>query len=221
MGILLWILIGLGAGLIIAVLAPENASPTRSESAGRWLRDTVAGAIGAIAAGFAFRAFNAEGAADGLTSAFASLAGGLWIAAIAEAFASRRRDDRHTDAPVTHSSHLPNAIDMPAYDSARQALVAGLLEDAAAHDAGRYGEIGRQLPAIRDSVAREDPVRTPRLHLALRFWSGWTEARNRHWLADADQSIARDDWSRLARALASDLALDRDASDPVIAHRFA
>lgn len=222
MGLLLWILIGLGAGLVIAALAPVDASPSRSASAGRWLRNGIGGLVGAVAAGYALRYFNAHAAADGLTSSVASLAGGLWIAAIVEAFASPRRADSRHDVIAVRAPDVPDPIDMPAYDAARQALVAGLLEDAAAHDAGRYGEIGRQLPAIRDSVAREDPSRNDRLRLALQFWNGWTDARNRHWpTGDTTPPIGQSDWPRLARVLASDLAVDRDVTDPVITHRFA
>ena len=211
-----------GSALVIAALAPKNDTTSRDESAGRWVRDGAAGLVGAVATGYAFRFIDAAAAADGLTSAIASFAGGLWVAAIVEAFASRWRSDRTSAVRPAGPQTSPRPIDMPAYDAARQALVAGLLEDAAAHDAGRYGEIGRQLPAIRDSVAREDPSRNVRLQLALRFWNGWTDARNKRWLStDVDQSIGRSDWPRLARALASDLALDRDVTDPLITHRFA
>jgi hypothetical protein len=100
---------------------------------------------------------------------------------------------------------------MPAYDAAREALVAGLLGDVAAYEAGRYSDIGRRMLEVRAAVARQDSASTPRLQLALRFWGGWSEA-----CADgpAPQSPPGADWPRLARALATDLALDRDSPVP-------
>ncbi len=67
MGVMLWILIGIGAGSIIAALAPRNDVQTRSDT-GRIVRDVAAGSVGAVAAGYAFTFANAA-AADGLTTA--------------------------------------------------------------------------------------------------------------------------------------------------------
>jgi len=222
MDALLWILIGIGAGLIVATLAPESHPHSRSDSARRRIRGAAAGMVGALVAGFVFVTVTSQPDAKGLEVVAASLAGALWVAAIVEAYGARRRKGETSEVIAVPPRVSPDAIDMPAYDAARQALVAGLIEDAQAHDAGRYAEIGRLLPAIRQRVAREDSSRNHRLQLALRFWRGWTDARNQHWrVTDVEQSIAIADWPRLARALASDLALDRDITDPVIRARFA
>ena len=56
----------------------------------------------------------------------------------------------------------------------------------------------------------------------MRFWRGWTEARDERWRDDeADKLIAVADWPRSARTIASDLALDRDTLEPAIVTRFA
>jgi hypothetical protein len=112
--------------------------------------------------------------------------------------------------------------DVTGYDAARQAVVAGLMEDAQAHEAGRYAEIGRQFPSVRDRVSRQDPAWNFRLQLALRFWRGWTLARDERWrLSDDNTPMAAADWPRFARTIASDLSVDRDTTDPAIIGRFA
>jgi len=118
-------------------------------------------------------------------------------------------------------SRRKSAIELPAYDAVRQALVTGLIEDALAHDAGRYAEIGRQLPGVRHTLSRQNPSPDSRLSVALRFWRGWTEARDERWRGDeADKLIAMADWPRFARTIASDLALDRDTMEPAVVTRF-
>jgi len=212
MDVMLWILIGLAGGLSVAALAPEMAVPTRSAAAWRRVRGAAAGLVGAVAAGCALVLADPALRADRLIPGLGALAGALCFAGIAEAYASRRRrgEESVLAAPVPGSTR--SAREMPAYDAAREALVAGLLGDAAAHEAGRYTEIGRRMPEVRGSVARQDPASTLRLELALRFWGGWSEACD----GGPAPSPPGVDWPRLARALASDLALDRDARDPLL-----
>jgi uncharacterized membrane protein YeaQ/YmgE (transglycosylase-associated protein family) len=222
MDVLLWVLIGLAAGATAAALLPEMGPRSVSGSAWRRVRAMAAGAVGAIAAGYGIILFEPSLVADGLTTALASLAGALLLAGIVEVYRSRRRRGEDSVASAADVKSSRAAIDTPAYDAARQALVGYLIEDAVAHETGHYAEIGRQLPAIRATVAREDPAWNPRLRLALRFWLGWTEARDHQWaVRDEEKSLAKGDWPRLARAIASDLALDRDTMDPAILTRFA
>jgi hypothetical protein len=220
MDVLLWILIGLAGGLGVAALAPEMSRRSPSESAWRRVRSMAAGAGGAIAAGYGLVRFQPTHRTDSLTTTLAALAGALWLAGIVEVYASRRRRGETSAAAAPARAGSPPATHMPAYDSARQALVAGLLEDALAHEAGRYAEIGRKMPAIRETVSRQDPAWNSRLQLAVGFWNGWSEARG-HWDDDAQRNpIAVGAWPRLARTIASDLALDRDTTDPVIVAHF-
>jgi hypothetical protein len=222
MDVLLWILIGLASGVAISALVPQTEWVSLSDAGWRRVRASAAGVAGAIAAGYALVLFDPSLRTDGLTTAVASLAGALWLTAIVEVYAARRRRGEGTEARAPEPTGSPTAIETPAYDAAREALVAGLLEDAAAHDAGRYTEIGRRLPAIGASVSRQDPSRNPRLQLALRFWTRWIEARDESWQGSGvNKPIGPADWPRFARIIASDLASDRDTRDPVILARFA
>jgi len=221
MDLVLWILVGLTAGLAVALVTPAMGPPSRSDSARRRVRAMATGVVGAVAAGYGMYRVESSLPADGLTTALAALAGALWLAGIVEVYSSRRRSGEGRQASNSEATRSPAPIDMPAYDAARQVLVAALIEDALAHEAGQYAGIGRGLPAIRDTLSREDPAWPLRLQLAVRFWGGWTDARDDRWneTGVAKHSTAAD-WPRFARIIASDLALDRDTMDPTIVTRF-
>ena len=221
MDVMLWILTGLAAGLAIAALAPEMGPRSLSRSRSRRVRNMAAGMIGAVAVAYVFTRFSPALRVDGLTTALAALAGALWLAGVVEVYSSRRRAGEDTEERQPEPRATPRATEPAAYDTARQALVAGLIEDALAHDAGRYAEIGGQLPDVRRILSRQNPSPPSRLQVALRFWRGWTEARDERWRGDeADKLIAVADWPRFARTIASDLALDRDTMEPAIVTRF-
>jgi hypothetical protein len=212
MDVTLWILLGLAGGLSVAALAPEMGLPTRSAAARRHVRGAAAGVIGAVAAGYALVLADSTLRAGRLTPGLGALAGALWFAAITEAYASRRRRGEEsvlTAAPAPGSPRSPRQ--MPAHNAAREALVAGLLSDAAAHEAGRYTEIGRGMLAVRGAFAGQNPAGTAGLQLALRFWGSWSEACVTGPSLPSPPSV---DWPRLARALAADLTLDRNTRDP-------
>lgn len=103
------------------------------------------------------------------------------------------------------------------YAAARDALVAHLREDAAAHAAGEYDAIGRQLDAVERRFPGGAAPELARLHVALTFWDGWVDARNRGWPAGP---IAVADWPRLARDVAADLEAERDISAAVVVAHF-
>jgi len=218
MGIMLSILIGLPAGLAIAALAPEMGRMSSSQARWRRGRDMAAGMIGAVTGAYALTRLAPALRVDGLTTAFAALAGALWLAGLAEVYASRRRPGETSALPEPEAkSGAPRAIELPVYDAIRQALATGLIEDALAHDAGRYADIGRQLPAVRATVSRHNPPWNSRLHVALRFWRRWTEARDERWRErEADKQVAVTDWPRFARTIASDLSLDRDTEPAIV-----
>jgi hypothetical protein len=104
------------------------------------------------------------------------------------------------------------------YGSARNSLVAELLKDAAAHEAGRFGDVGQRFARIeRDLPQGTSPVLT-KLRVALAFWDGWIDARDRGWLGAGD--IPKGEWPMLARRIASDLSDDRDISDARVGALF-
>lgn len=225
MDVMLWLVIGLGAGLAITTLAPEMGPVWTSRSMRRG-RNMAAAVVGALGAAGVYQWFDRPPSSLGLTAALAALAGALWLAGVVEVYSSRRRRGEGTTPPASEPSVSSAATEvageLTGYDAARQAVVAGLIEDAEAHEAGRYAEIGRRFPDVRERASRQDPAWNVRLQLALRFWRGWTAARDQRWRpSDAEMPIAAADWPRFARTIASDLALDRDTMDPVIVGRFA
>lgn len=104
------------------------------------------------------------------------------------------------------------------YLKARDALVVHLREDAAAHEAGRVDAVGRRFDAVERILPRGNAPELTKLRVALTFWDGWIEARNGGWPSSID--IAQAEWPMLARLIASDLAADRDISDPRVLARF-
>ena len=100
---------------------------------------------------------------------------------------------------------------MLTYAAARDALVEQLLGDAAAHGAGRYDELGRRFDSVERKFPRGSAPELTRLRVALTFWDGWIDARNRGW--PLSERIGRAEWPALARGVAADLAADREITD--------
>jgi CheY-like chemotaxis protein len=108
--------------------------------------------------------------------------------------------------------------DMLRYGNARNSLVGEFLKDAMAHEAGRYDEIGRRFDGIERDFPRGAAPQLTRLRVALAFWDGWIDARNREWPAGGN--IDKGEWPTLARRIASDLAQDSEISDARVGARF-
>jgi hypothetical protein len=107
---------------------------------------------------------------------------------------------------------------MVTYGVARNSLVAELLKDAAAHEAGRFDAIGRRFDGIERDLPRGTARALTKLRVALAFWDGWIDARDRGWQGGGD--IPKGEWPMLARRIASDLSADRDISDARVGARF-
>lgn len=107
---------------------------------------------------------------------------------------------------------------MLTYLTARDALVAHLLEDAAAHEAGRVDAVGRRFDAIERELPRGNAPELTRLRIALTFWDGWIDARNGGW--QSSTGVARAEWPELARLIARDLAGGGDITDARVLSRF-
>ena len=103
------------------------------------------------------------------------------------------------------------------YAEARDALVAHLREDAAAHEGGRFDAIGRRFDGVERHFPRGTAPELGRLHIALAFWDGWIDARNHGWPAGPVAAAA---WPALAREVAADLEADRDVGAPLVLARF-
>ena len=104
------------------------------------------------------------------------------------------------------------------YGTVRNSLVGELLKDAAAHERGRYDEIGRRFDAIERELPRGAAAPLTKLRVALAFWDGWIDARNREWPAGGN--IDKGEWPMLARRIASDLTQDCEISDARVGARF-
>jgi hypothetical protein len=94
------------------------------------------------------------------------------------------------------------------YDAARMAIAAELVRDATAHDAARYDEIGRRYDSLEHGFPQGDNVQVAKLRIALTFWDGWIDARNRGWQRTRGIQLA--EWANLARVIAEDLVADRE-----------
>ncbi len=106
---------------------------------------------------------------------------------------------------------------MMTYQEARDELVKQLRQDAAAHEAEQYDAIGRRFDALEHRFPRGTAPELGRLHIALTFWDGWVHARNHGW---PPGPIGTDEWPTLARAIAEDLAADRDIADGKVLTHF-
>ena len=107
---------------------------------------------------------------------------------------------------------------MLSYGNARNSHVGELLKDAMSHEAGRYDEIGRRFDGIERELPRGAAPQLTRLRVALAFWDGWIDARNREWPAGGN--IDKGEWPMLARRIASDLTQDCAISDARVGARF-
>jgi hypothetical protein len=103
-------------------------------------------------------------------------------------------------------------------DAARSQLAAYLASDAAAHDAGRFDEIGRRFDSFERHFPSGDDPAVTELRIALTFWDAWINARNHEWQTTA--GIQPADWPALARAVAADLAAAGRIKDPNVRARF-
>jgi hypothetical protein len=102
------------------------------------------------------------------------------------------------------------------YAAARDTIVEQLRKDAAAHDAEQYDAVGRRFDAVEHRFPTGTAPDLGRLHIALAFWDGWVHARNHGWPSGP---IGIAEWPQLARAVADDLAADRDiTSEKVLQH---
>lgn len=103
------------------------------------------------------------------------------------------------------------------YQQARDALMTQLRQDAAAHEAEQYDAVGRRFDALEHRFPRGTAPELGRLHIALTFWDGWVHARNHGW---PPGPIKIGEWPTLARAIADELAADRDISDSKVLTHF-
>jgi uncharacterized membrane protein YeaQ/YmgE (transglycosylase-associated protein family) len=198
--ILLWIVIGLAAGWATGAIMLGRDSRRR--------RELSAGLMGAFLGPLVLQLSDTVMRVTVLTGSLAALAGALWLAWIVCVV---------TSGDVAGIS-LDEETDMATYGSSRDSIVGELLRDAAAHEAGRFDAIGRRFDSIERDLPRGTAPALARLRVALAFWDGWIDARNRGWQGGGD--IPKAEWPMLARRIASDLAADLAISDARVGARF-
>jgi hypothetical protein len=106
---------------------------------------------------------------------------------------------------------------MLTYEQARDTLVRELRANATDHEAERFDAIGRRFDRLEHEFPTGTDPELGRLHIALTFWDGWIDARNNGWPRGPIQSSQ---WPTLARAVADDLAADKEISDALVLSRF-
>ena len=126
-----------------------------------------------------------------------------WDAAFADAKA------HPAPATAAHSHEDGGVVSFRSYGAARDVLVSALLEDALAHDAGRFDEIGRR--AVHVALPEGDEPGLTNLRVALSFSASWIDAVKNGWQPAA--VVAKAEWPTIARRIASDLSADREISE--------
>jgi hypothetical protein len=107
---------------------------------------------------------------------------------------------------------------MMEYDEARLAIAEALERSAAAHDRGDFSEIDTIYDEIDGSLPRNLDKRFEKLYTALYFWDSWIDSSNHDWLYH--KPLTAEDWSKLARGIASALRTDREISDLQVLQLF-
>jgi len=103
------------------------------------------------------------------------------------------------------------------YTEARDSLVLNLRLDSTAHEAGQYDAVGRRFDWLEHRFPRGTAPELGRLHIALTFWDGWIHSRNHGW---PPGPINLEEWPKLARSVADDLAADHEISNAKVLENF-
>ncbi len=97
-------------------------------------------------------------------------------------------------------------------------MIEGLLNDATAHEAGRYKDIGAQFEAFERLLTEADGNTNNQISLAYDFWDGWVDTRNHDWRYY--EPITEADWPRLARHIVQALQEDRPVTELMLLNYF-
>lgn len=118
---------------------------------------------------------------------------------------------------------MPDPDIADAYDSCRRTLIDALRRDAVLHEAGRYEDLGSDLPGVLSQLSLGEDDRYRKLRAAFRFWDAWLMARDSDWLEHCHIELYK--WPQLACRVADDLEADRNITAPEVLHlsdiRFA
>jgi hypothetical protein len=103
------------------------------------------------------------------------------------------------------------------YDAWRHRFATALEGAAEAHERGGVAMIDAGYDEIDAILPRGAGPEYDKLHIALHFWDGWSDARNHEWRYY--EGIDQGDWPILARGIAADLTANREIQERrVLAH---
>jgi hypothetical protein len=216
LGVFAWLAIGAAAGWTISRLmvgAEDDA-----------LRGTAAGMVGGVLGGLGMRLVESSPETALPNTSLGALAGSLWLTWITCVVTSGRGRDSREVTPQVPFAIREQAPDLEAarptltYAAARDELVDQLLGDAMAHEAQRYDEVGHRFDSVERAVPQGAEREFAKLRVALAFWDGWIDARDRDWTPDG--GIAQSEWPLLARTVAADLEGNRDITDALLLAHF-
>ncbi len=107
---------------------------------------------------------------------------------------------------------------MLTYPEAKQFLIENLTRDAAAHESGRYRDIGSGFDELDANLPRDGGPEFEQFFIALAFWDGWIDARNHDW--QYYEEIGEAEWAALARKIVASLASGQELTEPAVLRRF-
>lgn len=102
-------------------------------------------------------------------------------------------------------------------DDQRQSVSDALFAAALAHDTGRFDTIDRGFEEFSGRIRRIS-IESADLSIAFRFWDAWIDAASHEW--QSPEAIHEDDWPRLAREIAGDLASATPITSPIVLSEF-
>jgi hypothetical protein len=105
------------------------------------------------------------------------------------------------------------------YDTARSEVQASLIRCAAAHGSADFHAIEVEHTKIDTNLPRSADLRFDPLHAALNLLDAWIDSSNHEWRYY--EGIGRDDWPKLALALAADISQNLTISNPLLIKHFA
>ena len=102
--------------------------------------------------------------------------------------------------------------------SASPIIADALTNDAKAHVAGRFDEIGLQYDDVCAETLPSSRPATRTVAIALAFWDGWIDSRNHDW--QYYPGIEHQDWPPLANEIAAALRSGDEITNPTLLRLF-
>lgn len=104
-------------------------------------------------------------------------------------------------------------------DSPRRIIAQALRRDAALHEGGQLQSIGADFEATLGEIRPLEDRLERDVGIAIEFWDGWVDASVHDW--QYYEGIARGDWPKLARAIATALEAGDPITEPIVLVHFA